>query len=188
MPSPRFSIALAGILLSLLAIPTVSAYVTPEEMLTGTANHTSAVDPQDEMFEDEDWTVEDELHDEDLPSGIRYTSKGTPYRVQESDNQHTMLKKYASSSSEHTAAPVIEEDPEEMEPEEGDITTIELDGRTIRLLERLTRRENAKIFSSAAHAGAPLAPTGSATVIAMLAMLAAIGWTIRRARKSEAVK
>src|SRR5688500_16248323 len=59
MTSSRFSIALAIALLAGMSIPTVQAYVTPEEMLTEESYHNSAVDPESEDFDDKDWEISD---------------------------------------------------------------------------------------------------------------------------------
>lgn len=53
--------------------------------------------------------------------------------------------------------------------------------RDTRLLERIERREQPTALPSR-HSGAPLAPTGAGSVVAVGAILAAALWTIRRAR------
>lgn len=56
-----------------------------------------------------------------------------------------------------------------------------LDPTTARLLARLAQ-QNSILASTAAANGAPLAGTGPASVIAVLAMLGATVWTLRKAR------
>lgn len=192
MTRPRFLTALTFCALAgAVGVPTVSAYLSPEEVLTGASYDTSAVNasaPSEEDEEYKDWeAIEEETTGEELPSGIRPRRPVIDYRDQPSKNNHATLKKYQSSSSAATeaAAPVIEEEPP---PEEEASATITLDQKTIRLLERLTNRpsQNAQPNAVAEHTGAPLSPTGPATLVAMLAILAAIAWTVRRAGKAEA--
>lgn len=63
-----------------------------------------------------------------------------------------------------------------------------LDPTTARLLARLAQQNSlltSALQSTAAANGAPLADTGPASVIAVMAMLAATAWTIRKARVLE---
>ena len=63
--------------------------------------------------------------------------------------------------------------------------------RTLRLLDRITERQQVLQYgpvtqqAGMTHMGAPLAPTGAGAWIAASTMLGAVGWTLRRARKSE---
>ena len=56
-----------------------------------------------------------------------------------------------------------------------------LDPLTIRLLARL-EQQNALLSSTSAASGAPLAQSGPASILAVIAMMIAVGWTLRRAR------
>lgn len=187
MTSSRLLSALSlCLLVGVAGAPTAFAYLLPEEALTGASYDTSTVDTgNDGDAEPEDWeSIDEEQTEEDLPSGIRVRRPVVEYRDQPSDNKHTTLKKYQSSSSAEAkaAAPVIEEEPPAAE--EGEIATLTLDVKTLRLLERLTNKSSQNTLPNAVaeHTGAPLSPTGPATLVAMLAMLAAIWYTMRKAQ------
>ena len=63
-----------------------------------------------------------------------------------------------------------------------------LDPTTARLLARLAQQNslmNSALQSTAGANGAPLAGTGPASVVAVMAMVGAMAWTLRRARVLE---
>jgi len=160
--------------------PHAHAYVTPEQVLR--QNEYEDFIPS---YEDSYDTYEEDHEAATEPSGIRY-SKGTPiYRVQQSKGPHMTLKKYAPVAEEEE--PLIDESVGlDTEEEESTNITLQLDAKTLRLLERLTSPKSANVLSPTAHSGAPLAPTGPATVIAMGVMGVAIYATMRRARRMGA--
>ena len=162
------------------------AYMTPEQVLQQTQYGTYVPDEE----EGGEYYAAPEDEGEPEKSGIHYVAPHGTYRIQESQGPPSTLKKY------QPAAPVEEEaaeeevtDEEVMPEEDGDSIRITIDSRTARLLERLPNPTHAalseNVVSPAAHSGAPLAPTGPATVVAMGTILAAVAWTIRRARKLE---
>lgn len=65
--------------------------------------------------------------------------------------------------------------------------------RTLRLLERVEARQQVLPYGESLHSGAPasayqrpdLAPTGPGSILSVLAMMGALGWTLRRAKKAE---
>ncbi|PIR49058.1 hypothetical protein COU80_01445 [Candidatus Peregrinibacteria bacterium CG10_big_fil_rev_8_21_14_0_10_55_24] len=148
-------------LLALFAPVSASAYLLPEEVLLNddfyvppAARDTrERVDQQSEL------------------SAIR--------RQQEQD---------AAFALQHPAAP--EEENTVVETEEGTSRTL-TEGdlellRTIRLLERVDARQEVLSLLPQLHAGAPvmpnpLAPSGPGGVLAVMTMLGAVGWTLKRA-------
>ena len=60
--------------------------------------------------------------------------------------------------------------------------------RTMRLLNRVNQNQVAQQFSTVLHSGAPdLSPTGAPSVIAASIMLGSVLYTMRRAKKSDAM-
>lgn len=90
------------------------------------------------------------------------------------------------SADEENAEPGATEDPDLHGAAPDDELTAE-DRRDLRTLERLEQnREEAALdvvlgANETLHGGAPLAPTGMGTIVAMLTIAAAIGLTLRRA-------
>lgn len=182
----RFTISLAAASLSFAFTPHALAYLTPEQVLE--EDQYGSSQPLTEDYYHTAVPVEEE--EPYQPSGLRAYPRTASYRVQESKGPHSTLKKYAPQEEiseeepTHESAPTLEEEPTAAGP------TINLDARTIRLLERLSQPRQTVITLQAGsnaptHSGAPLAPTGAGTVVAMIAMLAAIGWTIRKARAAK---
>lgn len=178
----RFTLSIAAAAACFALVPQALAYLTPEQVLeedqfgasqplTEDYYHTAAPPEEEEPYQ---------------PSGLRPYPRTSSYRVQESKGPHLTLKKYAPQEEiaeeepAHESAPTLQEEPAAEGPQ------INLDARTIRLLERLAQPRHTVITLQAGptaevHGGAPLAPTGAGTLVAMVAILAAIGWTIKRA-------
>lgn len=173
------NILIASLLLS-LATPAY-AYVTPEQMLEQNQYQLYYPDPEEGPYEPE------EAEEEPAVSGVNFARPKPKYRIQESQGPPTRLKKYQAAPEE----PVIEKEPlidesvgEDLPKEKG--VTVTLDARAMRILDRLTKPKTLVSGQSIpAHTGAPLAPTGPATVITMGGMLLAIFGTMKRVRMLE---
>ena len=160
--------------------PHAHAYVTPEQVLRQSEYEDFIPSYEDSYNTDgEDYEAAPE------PSGIRYAKPTPVYHEQQSKGPHMTLKKNAPAAVEEEEEVLIDDSVGmEEEEETGTNITLQLDAKTLRLLERLTNpKSSANVLSPAAHSGAPLAPTGPATIIAMAAMGLAIYGTMRRARK-----
>ena len=170
-------------ILGMLAVlaPHAHAYITPEQQMRQSEydGYVPAYDDYYESSEEEDHEAAPE------PSGIRYSKPTPTFRVQESKGPPMRLNKNTIVEEEEVL--IDESIGEEEEPEEGSSNvTLQLDAKTLRLLERLTNpKSSANVLSPSAHSGAPLAPTGPATVIAMGAMGIAMYATMKRARRFE---
>ena len=175
--------AILTVAILLLTAAPVHAYRTPEQVLQQTQYGTYVPD-EDEGGEFYAAPAEEEPTE----SGIHYVPPHGTYRIQESQGPPSTLKKYQPVTAEEPQGETIL-DEEIVSDEEEKGIHITIDSRTARLLERLTNPTHAALsenfISPAAHSGAPLAPTGPATVVAMGTILAAVAWTIRRARKLE---
>ncbi len=180
----RYTISLAAAAISLTFASHAFAYLTPEQVLE--EDQYGSLQPQTEDFYRTTVPIEEEKPPK--PSGLQPYPKTSSYRVQESKGPHMTLKKYApakespAEENDLEAAPTLQEEPVNGEP------TISLDARTLRLLQRLTQPRQTVITlqtsDAATRSGAPLAPTGAGTVVAMIAILGAIAWTIRRAGRA----
>ena len=169
-----------AILATLAALaPHAHAYVTPEQVLRQSEYEDFIPSYEDSYNTDgEDYEAAPE------PSGIRPLKNTSVYREQQSKGPHMTLKKSAPESAEEAEVLIDESVGLEEEEKANTNVTLQLDAKTLRLLERLTNpKSSANVLSPAAHSGAPLAPTGHATVIAIAAMGLAIYGTMRRARK-----
>ena len=169
-----------AILATLAALaPHAHAYVTPEQVL-----RQSEYEDFIPSYEDSYNTYGEDYEAAPEPSGIRYAKPTPVYHEQQSKGPHMTLKKSAPESAEEAEVLIDESVGLEEEEKANTNVTLQLDAKTLRLLERLTNpKSSANVLSPAAHSGAPLAPTGHATVIAIAAMGLAIYGTMRRARK-----
>ncbi len=174
------NILVASLLLT-LATPAY-AYVTPEQMLEQNQYQLYYPDPEEGPYEPE------EVEEEPAVSGVNFARPKPKYRIQESRGPPSRLKKYQAAPQEQISEeeePLIDESIGEDQSKEKGVT-VTLDARAMRILDRLTKP---KVIISPqsipAHTGAPLAPTGPATVMAMGGMLLAIFGTMKRARMLE---
>jgi len=144
----------AAALVGALIVPfTTSAYLRPEDVLLGT----------------------------DIYAPPRNRETEETVRRQQRESALRRDEEFANEYNEQHPAPV--------EPLEEEFSINTLDGsfslgvgdlellRTIRLLERIDTRQEAL-----RHEGAPpLAPTGAGGIIAVITMLGAVGWTLKKA-------
>lgn len=175
MPTPTLQRLATATIVALMLIPTSAvAYMTAEDVLLN-----------DEFF---------------LPPSARETEDRIARQAETSAERRQKVQS-ESFEAQHAAAPEeipVEEEEVYGEEESGaqdtdasnlSATDLEL-LRTLRLLDRITERQQVLQYGAApqpgaTHTGAPLAPTGAGAWIAASTMLGAVGWTMRRARKSE---
>ncbi len=161
-----------GTLLGILIPQIALGYITPEEVL-----------------------LNRELY---LPPSAREAQMRTDIQAQESDDRR------AQEQEDYFDAQYPEEEEEFIEPElhesapDEEVTLSEEDRtllESLRLLTRVqdnqetTRLQQQILYLTGQqqnmHAGAPLAPTGAGSVLAVLTAVGAIVWTLWKARRSE---
>lgn len=178
MPSKRF-IRLG--LLTILFVPSVAvAYSSPEETLTNDENAEFFFPMPPHKGE-----TLDRVAGQQASAAAR----------REAQQLEIFQKQHANaSSSAHQAAPDEEVDDTEWLEEETDTWTEPTDEelRDERILERVKARQIAEAAmqsreDTVLHSGAPLVPSGPATIVSMIVLLAVAAWTMYRAYKSEKV-
>lgn len=109
---------------------------------------------------------------------------GDRQEEQRKKSQERREREWAENFARQHPKPVATEESKETEESEGTDETEEPTGMTIEPWEdptRILNDENDDVL----HNGAPLAPTGLGTWAAVGAILAATGWTIRRAKPGK---
>ncbi len=163
----------------LLTIVAVAGLLAP---LTGIAQ--SYMSPEDFLQQNDEQFL--------IPSGHRGAQWHADMNAQLNQDRHPSIVRdpWDPVQDEGLPPPVaLQEDYSDVEyMPEPTPTYGGLDPMTARLLARLAQQNSllsSTLQSTAAANGAPLAGTGPASVIAVMAMLAAMAWTLRRARVLE---
>lgn len=173
MPSPTLQRLATATIVALTLIPSVaSAYMTAEDVLLSK-----------EFF---------------LPPTARETQDRNARQTEisaarrEREQQEAYETQHAAAPEEIPEEEVTEEEVAEEEPAAAPaLTATDLELlRTLKLLDRITDRQRTLQYGpvdqqGTAHTGAPLAPTGAGAWLAATTMIGAVGWTLRKARKSE---
>ncbi|MDO8649643.1 MAG: hypothetical protein Q7R81_07770 [Candidatus Peregrinibacteria bacterium] len=158
-----------------IAVPQAHAYMTPEQVLL----------QQEHMYY--------------FPTAEAKTAREIRAEQEEKrvakhlQEQEELIAKSREEERVHAAAlagePTEEED-EEIDDEPqlvpgAQTPGITLDAAALRLLSRIERIREPNLPAETVHSGAPLTPTGPAVVIAIVALVCAGIWTVRRATKLE---
>jgi len=148
---------------ALLAPMTVAAYLLPEEVLMN-----------------ENYYAPPTAREADLYQSAQMKESA---RRREAEWE----AEYARQHPPEPEVVVVEE--EDTHAAAGETGTMDLELlRTIRLLERVDARQDVleDLWTlPTMHQGAPLSPTGPASVLAAMTMLSAMGWTLKSASKKK---
>ncbi len=162
-------VAVAGFLAPLTGI--AQSYMTPEQFLQ--ENDNEFLIPSSHRGAQWRADLDAQLNRDRHPSIVR-----EPWDPVQDDGLPPPIAEAAGEFTQLDELPLVEPAP----------TYGGLDPTTARLLARLAQQNSlltSALQSTAATNGAPLADTGPASVIAVMAMIAATIWTIRKARVLE---
>ena len=128
---------------------------------------------------------EDVLLNADLyaPPRVRETEEAV--RRQQRESAQRREEEWNKEYAKQHPAPVVPVEPEYTYEADGGVLNLGIGEmellRTIRLLERIDAKQE-----TIRHTGAPpLAPTGAGGIIAVMTMVGAVGWTIKKAGKKR---
>lgn len=162
------------LLFCLLPAPAARAYISPEDVL-----------------------LNKELY---LPPTKRESDERVTQQARESEDrrereQEIIFRSQHSSEASSVSVAVQSEEngaaPDESSLSAEDVRLLQ----TIRLLDRVQRSQQVMLYGNrmlplqadALHGGAPLSPTGAGSILSVLTMAGAVGWTLLRARKGKVI-
>ena len=165
----RFSLLLGLAIAVLVSVPTAFAYLTPEEVLLN-----------EELY----------LPPRTRESLVRIERQQRSSETRREREQEVIFGVQRAREEEEmlaAAAPPFDQ------PSLDDLSAFDVELlRTIRLIERVEGRQRTLKYAEPLHGGAPLygprpdlAPTGAGGIVSAFAMLSAVAWTMRRAKKAE---